>query len=167
MNHIQYIMGSEVVFDIYRADICFLSSLQSPTSSSSSSSIWRCFSSSGGATTSGTWNNPSSFAKDWLPSTYSSVLSISFRPRALSLPDPHLLLQQWRVDIILRNLILIPQIIHNVRLGNNPGFNLYYIFGFIGSRLLIPMYERLCPENRFSLTPNITLVVVLLALYAL
>lgn len=69
--------------------------------------------------------------------------------------------------IILRNLILIPQIIHNVRLGNNPGFNLYYIFGFIGSRLLIPMYERLCPENRFSLTPNITLVVILLALYAL
>lgn len=69
--------------------------------------------------------------------------------------------------IILRNLILVPQIIHNVRMGNNPGFNPFYVFGFIGSRLLIPMYERLCPANRFNLTPSITLVVILLGLYVL
>lgn len=67
--------------------------------------------------------------------------------------------------ILVRNLLLLPQIIHNVRLGNNPGFNSFYIFGFLGSRLLIPLYERLCPENRFSLTPNFTLVVILLSIY--
>jgi hypothetical protein len=69
--------------------------------------------------------------------------------------------------IVLRNLVLVPQIIHNIRLGSNPGFNVYYIFGFIGSRLLIPLYERLCPDNRFHLSPNITLVVILFSLYAL
>jgi hypothetical protein len=69
--------------------------------------------------------------------------------------------------IILRNLILLPQLIHNVRLGNNPGFHPYYIFGYVGSRLLLPLYERLCPENRFALTPNLTLVVVILSLFAL
>ena len=69
--------------------------------------------------------------------------------------------------IILSNLILLPQIIHNIRLGNNPGFNPFYIFGFIGSRLLIPLYERLCPENRFSLTPHFALAMVLVSLYGL
>lgn len=69
--------------------------------------------------------------------------------------------------IIVRNLILLPQIVHNVRLGSNPGFNFYYIFGFIGSRLLITMYERLCPENRFRLSPNIELVVILLSIFVL
>jgi len=69
--------------------------------------------------------------------------------------------------IILSNLILVPQIIHNIRMGNNPGFNVFYIFGFIGTRLLIPIYERSCPDNRFSLTPNLALVVVLVSLYAL
>ena len=69
--------------------------------------------------------------------------------------------------IILSNLILLPQIVHNIRMGNNPGFNPFYIFGFIGTRLLIPIYERSCPENRFRLTPNLALVVVLVALYAL
>ena len=42
--------------------------------------------------------------------------------------------------IILSNLILLPQIVHNIRMGNNPGFNPFYIFGFIGTRLLIPLY---------------------------
>lgn len=42
--------------------------------------------------------------------------------------------------ILLRNLILLPQIIHNIRLGHKPSFNVFYIFGYIGSRLLIPLY---------------------------
>lgn len=42
--------------------------------------------------------------------------------------------------ILLRNLLLIPQIIHNVRLGQKPNFDFYFIFGYIGSRLLIPIY---------------------------
>ena len=52
-------------------------------------------------------------------------------------------------------------------MGNNPGFNPFYIFAFIGSRLLIPIYERLCPENRFNLSPNTAVVVVLISLFAL
>lgn len=46
--------------------------------------------------------------------------------------------EEWM--IILRNLVLLPQIIHNIRLGQKPTFNPYYIFGFMGSRLLIPFY---------------------------
>lgn len=69
--------------------------------------------------------------------------------------------------ILLRNLILLPQIIHNVRLGHKPNFNFYYIFGYIGSRLLIPIYERSCPENRFKLTPDLSLVFIILSIYLL
>jgi len=47
--------------------------------------------------------------------------------------------------IIVRNLVLVPQIVHNIRLGNNPGFSSHYIFGYIGTRLFLPLYERLCP----------------------
>jgi len=47
--------------------------------------------------------------------------------------------------IIIRNLIIIPQIIHNVRIGNNCGFSPYYIFGYLGMRILVPIYERSCP----------------------
>jgi hypothetical protein len=69
--------------------------------------------------------------------------------------------------IILRNLLLLPQVVHNIRLGNNPGFNHHYVFGYIGTRLLLPLYERLCPENRFALTPNLSLSIILIILFAL
>jgi transmembrane E3 ubiquitin-protein ligase len=69
--------------------------------------------------------------------------------------------------ILLRNLLLLPQIVHNVRLGQKPNFNPYYIFGFIGSRLLVPLYERACPENRFKLAPNPTLFLILLSIFVL
>ncbi len=42
--------------------------------------------------------------------------------------------------IVLKNLVLVPQIIHNIRLVHKPGFNIYYIVGYLGSRLLIPFY---------------------------
>lgn len=42
--------------------------------------------------------------------------------------------------ILLRNLLLLPQIVHNVRLGQKPNFAPHYLFGYIGSRLLIPLY---------------------------
>jgi len=47
--------------------------------------------------------------------------------------------------IILRNLTLLPQVIHNLRIGNKPEFNLFFIVGFAGSRILVPLYERICP----------------------
>ena len=67
----------------------------------------------------------------------------------------------------MRYLTLVPQIIHNVRLGQKPTFNLFYLVGYIGSRLLIPAYQRLCPDNRFHLTPNVALVIVLASTYVL
>lgn len=69
--------------------------------------------------------------------------------------------------ILLRNLLLLPQIVHNVRLGQKPHFNVYYLFGYIGSRLLVPLYERACPENRFKLSPNPTLFLILLSVFLL
>lgn len=69
--------------------------------------------------------------------------------------------------IILRNLLLLPQIVHNVRLGQKPHFNVYYLFGYIGSRLLVPLYERACPDNRFKLSPNPTLFLILLSIFLL
>ena len=69
--------------------------------------------------------------------------------------------------IILRNLLLLPQIVHNVRLGQKPNFNPFYLFGYIGSRLLVPLYERACPENRFRLAPNPTLFLILASIFLL
>ena len=69
--------------------------------------------------------------------------------------------------IVARNLVLLPQIIHNVKLGQKPVFNAFYIFGYIGTRLLIPFYQRVCTQNRFKLSPNISVVVVLFSIFAL
>lgn len=68
--------------------------------------------------------------------------------------------------VLLKNLVLLPQIAHNVHLGQRPHFNPYYVFGFIGSRLLIPLYEYSCPENRFKIAPNDTLLTSLLVTFA-
>ncbi len=68
--------------------------------------------------------------------------------------------------VLLRNLVLLPQILHNIQQGQRPIFNPYYVFGFIGSRLLIPVYEYSCPENRFKLAPNNTLVFILVTVFA-
>jgi transmembrane E3 ubiquitin-protein ligase len=46
--------------------------------------------------------------------------------------------EEWM--ILLRTLVLLPQVVHNVRLGHKPNFVSFYLFGFIGSRLLIPLY---------------------------
>lgn len=69
--------------------------------------------------------------------------------------------------ILLQNLVLIPQIVHNARVGNNPGFEPLYVFGYISARFLIPLYERSCPKNHFMLTPMAGLVITLAVLYAL
>lgn len=69
--------------------------------------------------------------------------------------------------ILLRTLILFPQVIHNVRLGHKPNFTPFYLFGFVGARLLLPLYERGCPANRFHLTPNTSLVLAIFAAYVI
>jgi hypothetical protein len=67
--------------------------------------------------------------------------------------------------IFLQHLIMVPQIVHNVLKGNNPGFSPYYIIGFLGLRFLIPLYQRGCPGNHFSLEPMPILVSILAGLY--
>ena len=69
--------------------------------------------------------------------------------------------------IALKNMLLLPQIVHNAKMGHRPGFSSAYIFGFMGARLLIPVYERALDINYFYLAPNYGLVVLLLAMYLL
>ena len=73
--------------------------------------------------------------------------------------------EEWL--ILLMNLFIIPQIIHNARVGNNPGFSALYAFGYLGLRLCLPLYERSCPQNHFRLAPEAWLAIVLCLLYAL
>lgn len=67
--------------------------------------------------------------------------------------------------IILQNLILLPQIVRNARIGNNPGFSSFYIFGYLGTRFMIPFYERGCPANHFLLSPDPVLVSLIAVMY--
>jgi len=67
--------------------------------------------------------------------------------------------------IILQNIIIIPQIIYNARVGNNPGFSIAYVIGYLGVRLLIPLYERTCTSNHFMLTPMVPLAIIIAVLY--
>ncbi len=98
MNHIQYIMGSEVHEMVHRAAISFLSCRPWPTSSSSSSSTWKCCSSSGGVTTSGISISHKFWGRNSLPSTFNFVLVLLSRPRTFLVSDSDLLLQQRLVD---------------------------------------------------------------------
>jgi transmembrane E3 ubiquitin-protein ligase len=67
----------------------------------------------------------------------------------------------------LQNLIILPQIVHNVRIGNNPGFSGYYVLGFLGLRFMLPLYERACPGNHFILAPMYGLVIALGLIYVI
>ncbi len=67
--------------------------------------------------------------------------------------------------IIASHFFLLPQIAHNIRLGQKPNFSFYYLFGYIGSRYMFLIYERGCPENRFKLSPHPTLLVLVLFAY--
>lgn len=42
--------------------------------------------------------------------------------------------------IILQNMIMLPQIVYNVRSGNRSVFEPSYVLGYLGSRILIPFY---------------------------
>lgn len=72
--------------------------------------------------------------------------------------------EEWL--ILLQGLLFLPQIVHNVRVGTNPGFQPLYLFGFLALRFMIPLYERACPGNHFQLAPVYWLVVVLAIFYA-
>lgn len=42
-------------------------------------------------------------------------------------------------------LVYIPQIVKNVRKGNNPQFYKSYILGLLGIRVILPIYYKGCP----------------------
>lgn len=69
--------------------------------------------------------------------------------------------------IVIQNLLMVPQIIHNARTGINPGFEPTYILGYLGARVLMPIYERACPSNHFLLTPMLGLVISIITLFIL
>ena len=69
--------------------------------------------------------------------------------------------------IIGQGLLFVPQIVHNVRVGMNPGFQWQYLFGFLALRFLLPFYERSCPDNHFRLAPIVWLVITLAILYVI
>lgn len=68
--------------------------------------------------------------------------------------------------ILVQTLAFTPQIIHNVRAGNNPGFSWLYVLGFLTlRRFIIPLYEHGCPSNLFRIHPDVVFVVLWILLY--
>ena len=42
--------------------------------------------------------------------------------------------------IIAQNLVMLPQIVHNTRSGIKPGFEPFFVLGYLGARFFIPFY---------------------------
>lgn len=56
-------------------------------------------------------------------------------------------------SLLIQALIFVPQIVHNVRKGNNPFFYAYYVLGVLGMRMMLPLYYRGCPSNIYVIGP--------------
>ena len=69
--------------------------------------------------------------------------------------------------VILSNLTLVSQILHNIQFNGRPEINFYYIFGLAGTPLLLPIYSRLCPDNILRITPNPTIAAILIVIFSL
>lgn len=67
--------------------------------------------------------------------------------------------------ILIQALFILPQIIRNIRIGNNSIFPPLYIFGYLGLRIVLPIYNRLCPQNRFHLVPMVGIAIGVCILY--
>ena len=67
--------------------------------------------------------------------------------------------------LYLQAFLFLPQIIHNVRKGNNPQFYVYYIIGMLGLRVILPLYYRGCPENIYIISPNLAFCVIWSSLF--
>ena len=68
--------------------------------------------------------------------------------------------------LYLQSAIFLPQIIHNVRKGNNPQFYPAYILGMLGMRVVLPLYYRGCPENIYQIEPNVAFCFIWVSLFA-
>lgn len=49
------------------------------------------------------------------------------------------ILKNWLLAVI--HLFFVPQIVHNVIRRQNPGFSYIYNFGFLGVRIIYPVYK--------------------------
>lgn len=55
--------------------------------------------------------------------------------------------------ILLRTLVLLPQIVHNIRLGHRPNFTPAYIFGFVGNDVTIKVQDCFYPSMNAVVLP--------------
>ncbi|CAD8045581.1 unnamed protein product [Paramecium sonneborni] len=69
--------------------------------------------------------------------------------------------------ICLTGLNLLPQIIHNIRLGNNPKFISYFIFGILFPSMIYQIYYRACPSNIVGFEPSLAFCMIFLSEYLL
>ncbi|CAD8134818.1 unnamed protein product [Paramecium octaurelia] len=76
-------------------------------------------------------------------------------------------LSNYNWFICLTGLILLPQIIHNIRLGNNPKFISYFVFGILVPSMFYQIYNRGCPSNLYGLEPSLAFCMIYLSEYLL
>ncbi|CAD8047632.1 unnamed protein product [Paramecium sonneborni] len=69
--------------------------------------------------------------------------------------------------IYITGMCLLPQIIHNVRIGNNPKFISYYIFGILIPSMIYQIYNRACPTNLHGFEPSVAFCMIFLSEYLL
>jgi hypothetical protein len=70
-------------------------------------------------------------------------------------------------SLLIQALLFVPQIVHNVRKGNNPFFYAYYIFGVLGMRMILPLYYRGCPSNIYVIEPSSAFCAIWVSLFAI
>lgn len=69
--------------------------------------------------------------------------------------------------LYVQSFLFLPQIIHNVRKGNNPQFYYYFILGVLGMRVVLPIYYRGCPDNIYMIQPDTTFCIVWSTLFGI
>lgn len=69
--------------------------------------------------------------------------------------------------LYLQAFLFLPQIVHNVRKGNNPQFYAAYVLGLLGMRLVLPLYYRGCPDNIYVIEPDTAFCIVWSSLFAI
>lgn len=67
--------------------------------------------------------------------------------------------------LYLQALVFLPQIVHNVRKGNNPKFYYAYVLGLLGMRLILPVYYRGCADNIYHIEPNLAFCITWSSLF--
>lgn len=68
-------------------------------------------------------------------------------------------------SILIQALLFMPQIVHNVRKGNNPHFYPFYVLGVLGMRMILPLYYRGCPSNIYVIEPSVAFCAIWSSLF--